>query len=255
MTDKWAKVVISSVSNAIYVSRGMGKVTHTDRPYHGLVLNDKDAARDYFFSDGRVMHTGGNDLFYLPEGSTYFVKNVEPGACYAINFHAQIDSEPFCVRLKNSDSIKKSFKTACDEWRLNDSSFDAAAMRALYDGIYLMQKEERQDYMPNERHRLILPAVEAIHNRFADPGLTVEMLASMCGMSEVYLRKIFIHSFGVSPKEYIIRKRIDYACQLLSFGELKVSQIALMCGYTEPCHFSREFFRRVGVSPSQYLCE
>lgn len=252
MKNDWSKIVILSVSNAIYVARGMGKATHKERPYHGLILNDKDAARDYYFSDGRVMHTDRNELFYLPMGSSYSVRSVEPGACYAINFHADIDDEPFCVRIKNIDSLKKSFKIACDEWRLNLSS-GVAAMRALYEGIYLLQNEGHQDYMPNERHRLIIPAIEAIDARFADPNLTVAELAAMCGMSEVYLRKIFIHSLGASPKEYIIRKRIDYARQLLSLGELEVLEVAGMCGYTEPCHFSREFTKRVGVSPSQYF--
>lgn len=253
MTDKWASVVIQRVSSAVFVSQGTGRANHSDRPYHGLVLNDKDACKDYYFSDGRVMHTHGNELFYLPKGSTYFVKSVARGDCFAINFLADIDDEPFCINLKNNEQLKKSFKTACDEWRMNDDSRQSAAMRALYDAIYLLQKEQSQTYMPNKRHSLILPAIELIERDFTSPSLTVLSLATLCGMSEVYFRKTFLHKFGVSPKEYIIQKRMKYALELLNLGEFEVSQVAILCGYTEPCHFSREFKKRFGKAPKNYI--
>ena len=61
------------------------------------------------------------------------------------------------------------------------------------------------------------------------------------------------HLFGVSPKEYITQKRIEYAKILLSSGDFLVSEVGILCGYAEPCHFSREFSRRVGMIPSRYF--
>ena len=118
---------------------------------------------------------------------------------------------------------------------------------------YLLQKEQKQDYMPSGRSGLISHAIEAIERDFTNPDLTVSNLAALCGISEVYFRKIFIHGFGVSPKEYIIRKRMEYAIQLLELGEFEVSRVAALCGYTEPCHFSREFKKRFGIVPKKYL--
>ena len=46
--------------------------------------------------------------------------------------------------------------------------------------------------------------------------------------------------FGKNPKEYLIEKRMSYAKQLLSSGQFSVSEVAQLCGYFEPCHFSRE---------------
>ncbi|MBR2907733.1 MAG: helix-turn-helix transcriptional regulator [Clostridia bacterium] len=252
MKREWNDVVITDVQIAVYVAPNSGKHIHKNRPLHGLVFNGTGTVRDYCFSDGRVMHTEGGDLFYLPKYSSYYVKTIRQGGCYAINFDADIGDKPFCVKLKNNESLKKSFKTACDEWRSQAPTRYTAAMRALYDALYLVQKEQGQGYMPDERHRLILPAVEAIDLNYADPSLTVAGLAELCGMSEVYFRKIFIHSFGISPKEYMIRKRMDYAKQLLTLGELGISEIAALCGYSEPCHFSREFKKRYGASPKSY---
>jgi AraC-like DNA-binding protein len=66
------------------------------------------------------------------------------------------------------------------------------------------------------------------------------------------LRKIFEKKLGVSPKEYMISLRMEYAKQLLSSGEVGVAEAAQMCGYAEPCHFSREFKKRFGISPKNY---
>lgn len=252
MKKEWTETIITKISLAMYVPSNTGKHIHNDRPYHGFVLNDENSVKDYVFEEGYVLHTYEKSLFYLPKSSSYHVVEINPGGCYAINFDADICDEPFCVKTKSNELLKKDFKLACEEWRIRDLTSQAAAMRALYNSIYLLQKEQKQSYMPNERHRIILPAIESIEHDLADPELTVESLAALCKISEVYFRKIFLHEFGVSPKEYIIQKRMKYALELLALGEFEVSQVATLCGYSEPCHFSREFKKRFGVAPKNY---
>lgn len=252
MKREWDSIVITKIALAVYVAPNSKKHIHKDRPLHGLVLNDEESVKEYCFSDGRVMRTEGGTLFYLPRGSSYYVRTIRQGGCYAINFDADIDDEPFSVELRNRDALQKNFKTACAEWKSNAPSAPSAAMRALYDGIYRMRKEKEREYIPSERQERILPAVERMERAFADCDVTVASLSELCGMSEVYFRKIFLHKFGRSPKEYLIEKRMEYAKQLLSSGQFDVSDVAELCGYAEPCHFSREFKKRVGVSPKEY---
>ncbi|MBQ2772936.1 MAG: helix-turn-helix transcriptional regulator [Clostridia bacterium] len=252
MNEKWEKVTITEIALALHVPEKGGKAVHKNRSFHGLVLNEEGGIKDYCFSDGRVMHTEGGDLFYLPKGSSYYVKTIQSGRCYAINFDAEIDDKPFCCKLKSNESLKKAFREACDAWRMQDPSSRIAAMRALYDGIYRMQKEQQKAYIPSDRLGLIEPAVEAIHQQFADRTLTVASLAKKCDMSEVYFRKLFLHRFGISPKEYLLQKRMEYASQLLALGEFGVSEVAELCGYGEPCYFSRAFKKRFGTSPNNY---
>ena len=61
-----------------------------------------------------------------------------------------------------------------------------------------------------------------------------------------------MQAVGISPKEYMIKKRIEYAKTLLLSGQFSVLETAHLCGYAEACHFSREFARHVGVPPAQY---
>ena len=252
MNEQWKNIIITDISHAIYVPPDSGKHIHNNRPYHGLVLNDASSVKDYVFDDGRIMRTDENALFYLPKGSSYHVERHRSGGCYAINFDSEILDKPFSVSFRNIESLLHNFKAACEAWKSKNDQANLLAMRALYDGIYQMQKEQKKQYISKTRASLIAPAVEKMDRAFTQNDLTVCELAAMCKISEVYFRRLFLNTFGISPKEYIIQKRIEYAKDLLLSGDFSVSEISKMCGYTEPCHFSREFSKRVGASPNQY---
>lgn len=253
MNGQWEKIIITQISYAVYVAPNTGKHVHKDRPFHGLVLNDSDVVRDYCFDNGHVMRTEGNSLFYLPKGSSYHVEQIRNGGCYAINFAADISDDPFCVTPRSVDYLLRNFKAATDAWKSKDPLRIAIAMRALYDAVCTAQKEVYKRYVPKTQRSIIAPAVDIINRNFTDNDLSVSHLAALCGVSEVYFRRLFLNAFGTSPKEYIIQKRIEYAKTLLSSGDFSVSEVASLCGYAEPCHFSREFSKRVGMRPSQYL--
>ena len=262
MNESWNKAVIREVFACIYVPKGSGRVFHTNRPLHGLVLNRLDAERDYLFSDGRVMHTTGGSLFYLPKGSTYEARSLQgeieakmQGACYCINFDADIECEPFSFVCTKYEEVLHDFKVAERSWRENDACRFSLAMRTLYNCIYRIQKERERLYLPNKTQMLLAPAIKRLKEGFAQNSLTVSELSSLCGMSEVYFRRLFMSCYGTSPKEYIIERRISYAKSLLASGDFSVGEVAMLCGYAEPCHFSREFARRTGISPAQFAKE
>jgi len=252
MNDKWKDIIVTQIKLAMYVEPGTGTVIHNNRPLHGLVLNDDDAIKEYTFSDGYVMHTEGSDLFYLPKGSTYKAKSLVRSGCYAINFDADFADEPFIVKFRNAEPLLKSFKEAAKVWRRQSEFKNASVMKYLYDIILQLCEETSEKYIPESNMRIIMPAIDKIHADFTANDINVDELAKLCGISEVYFRRLFLNKFGTTPKEYIIMMRISYAKQLLESKQFTVSQTAALCGYTEPCHFSREFHKHVGVSPSEY---
>ena len=254
MNEKWSTAVVTGIHAAVYVAPGTGHRVHRNRPYHGFVLNDEKSVKDYIFDDGRVMRTEAGALFYLPEGSNYDVKNIVIGGCYAINFYSDnISDEPFCVNLRNNDKVLHSIHNAVNAWKNGDDFRISATMTAVYNIIYQLQKERKKSYVPEERAKILAPALKRIDADFTDKALTVSYLARLCGISEVYLRRLFSLFLGISPKEYIVKKRIDYAATLLKSGDFSVGEVATMCGYSEPCFFSRDFKRRIGSCPKAFL--
>ena len=255
MIDLWKNAVVEKVALAMHVSEGQRKIYHNNRPYHGFVLNEKESVKDYIFSDGTILHTEGECLFYLPKGSSYQVKSLTKTGCYAINFDTlnPIFDKPFSLRFRNTDNLFKIFKTAVDAWQKNVDGAQIITIHSVYEILLALFKEEKRGYAPSSFEKTIAPAVEKIKNSFANAELSVFELAKECNVSEVYLRKLFSSVYGVSPKEYILSLRIERAKQLLSLGDFTVTDVAYLCGYSDPCHFSREFKKRTGVSPSEYL--
>ena len=72
-------------------------------------------------------------------------------------------------------------------------------------------------------------------------------------MSDTYFRKLFKEEFGMSPKQYVIRHRIQHAASLIIAGYYTLEEIAEHCGYNDYKHFSVEFKKLTGVSPSKYV--
>jgi AraC-like DNA-binding protein len=57
---------------------------------------------------------------------------------------------------------------------------------------------------------------------------------------------------GMSPKEYIIKLRLDRSMELLQCTDLSVGEISDIVGYQDPLYFSKLFKRKLGVSPAAY---
>ena len=245
---------VTHIYFATFVPPNMGKAVHTDRAFHGFVLNDPDIKRDYIFEDGIVLHTEGNTLFYLPKGSNYRVKRLEgEGGCYAINFDMDqpLSVAPFMRVLKNAEGVRRSFREAARVFGIGITGL-TVALRSICEILLAGYEEEKRSYVPDSRALKLAPAMEAIHARFFENGLRISELSALCGMSEVYFRRLSLSRYGKSPKDYVTALRIERACRLLSDGGFSTGEIALLCGYAEQAHFSREFKRHVGVSPTDY---
>jgi len=61
--------------------------------------------------------------------------------------------------------------------------------------------------------------------------------------------------FEHSPAEFLLRKRLDYAEQLLSNSNLSIKLIADKCGFDNPVSFAHSFQRENGLSPSRWRTE
>ena len=93
--------------------------------------------------------------------------------------------------------------------------------------------------------------IEHLHSNFAD-NLCTEQLAGMAGLSVSHFERRFRHAFGASPRQYLVRVRVEHAAKLLRETDQTVSEIAHACGFYDHAHFSRSFRRIMNLSPSQY---
>lgn len=76
--------------------------------------------------------------------------------------------------------------------------------------------------------------------------------ARMCNRSLASFKRDFIETFGTPPGRWLMEKRLEYACRLLSQSNKPVFEIALETGFKNLSHFDRVFKKYSGLSPLRY---
>ena len=102
--------------------------------------------------------------------------------------------------------------------------------------------------LPSEAVRTLFDFVEA----HLDQPLRVADLAAVVYLSEHHFLRAFGLVVGQTPHQYVMARRVNRVMQLLKCGDLDVSEIARLTGFSSPSHLSATFRSRVGVSPARW---
>jgi AraC family transcriptional regulator len=85
--------------------------------------------------------------------------------------------------------------------------------------------------------------------------ISIGQLAKECGLSARYFARAFKQSTGVPPHQWLIKRRVDRAKELLQIPDWDLTDIASTCGFVDQSHFTRVFSRIEGNSPGRWRRE
>ena len=85
--------------------------------------------------------------------------------------------------------------------------------------------------------------------------IRLDTLAELSGYSPDHFRHMFKKKTGISPKQYVIQKRIEHAKLLLAAEDASIAYVAQSCGMSDSSQFTLLFKKYVGMSPSQFRRE
>jgi hypothetical protein len=103
-----------------------------------------------------------------------------------------------------------------------------------------------RDTIPPELHRLW----QLVHSAAEDSAESLRHIHLQPNYDS--LRHRFRKAFGCSPREMVLRLKMQRAQQLLSETGLSIKEIASRCGYVRQHEFARAFHQRVGLAPSRW---
>ena len=98
--------------------------------------------------------------------------------------------------------------------------------------------------------RAVARAREFMHARLAE-SITIDMLARQAGIARFPLIRAFTRAHGLPPHAYLLSLRLNEARRLLAAGETPAA-VAAACGFTDQAHLTREFRRRLNITPGAY---
>jgi len=82
--------------------------------------------------------------------------------------------------------------------------------------------------------------------------ITLEQAARRLHLSGDYISHLFTHRIGIHFPDFINDLRVEHVCSLLTPG-CSVTEVAYESGFSSIRSFNRNFRRRMGTSPSEYI--
>ncbi|WP_256710614.1 AraC family transcriptional regulator [Paenibacillus sp. FSL H8-0548] len=83
-------------------------------------------------------------------------------------------------------------------------------------------------------------------------NISIAHVAKELNMSRSQCTKLFTKVYGLSPRQYISRRKLMLAKELLVTSYLPISEISERLGFQSSSHFSRQFRRWTGHSPTAF---
>lgn len=163
--------------------------------------------------------------------------------------HTYYGTELELFRPKDTEEYRILFEEAYTVWQTGAPDRKWEVSRILCEIFALAYRECKRETVG---HALLDRAVAYIDQNYCRPDLTVAEVAEKLFVSEVYLRRLFQKKYTASPKQYILRRRLDRAVSLLETRYYTVAEVAELSGFADPRHFSTVFKQNFGSSPSVY---
>lgn len=234
-----------------------------------FVIHVVTDGRGKLVKNGRVFNMGKGDAFILyPGEENYYQADVrEPWTYMWIGFHGLYAE----AMMENTGFSRECPVIACPDpheicahmetmLRFTALTYvnELIRMRELYSILVILSREPGENSGENGRggrrdldHGYVQTAVNLLISSYGKQ-IRVSDVARAVGISRNYLDEIFKKEMGVSPKEFLMKYRIEKASSLLASTSNPIGLIAEEVGYSDPMTFSKVFRSRRGMSPTEY---
>lgn len=141
-----------------------------------------------------------------------------------------------------AEPLRQAFEQLCTILRAAGRQRGLDASATLYPLLMQVRKSQR---------------AQAISSQGLDAALAgnprdVAAMARAVGMSKFHFARRFHAAVGVTPWQYVLRRRLQRARELLAGTDLMIKEIAIECGFNDPNYFSRLFQREYGCTARQF---
>lgn len=240
--------IVFQILDIFYLEHGRAKISNRNRNFDALSYRYE--ADTVIESNGKVTELIDNTICYFPSEANY-IRTTKKDKLIVIhfksfNYHSN-EIEYFIP--ENPEKYARLFEKILDCWTKKPISYKhnaSAILSSIFAELY------KDNFPAHNSHSKIYQSVRYIEKNFFKKDFSLRTAAEKSLMSDTYFRKLFKNEFNISPKKYVINLRINHAASLITSGYFTLQEIAEKCGYDDYKHFSAEFKKITGVSPSKY---
>lgn len=250
-TDFFTDLVIQRVVcvNNVYTQKNAG-TRRVVRERSAIIF--KYEGETVYTCGGKTILSNRQNLVVLPAGCSYDWRCTTQGHFYDIEFDSnRTDEHIYRFPVSDGTPFVSLFRRAENAAAAAKTSRALNLLSGVYGILAKLAESTEKAYVSGDIRTKIAPAAEYMHTHLAD-RLSNRQLAEVCGLSEVYFRKLFTAAYGCSPIRYAANLRISKAKEILDGDYSRISDVARTLGYETICDFSRAFKTACGISPSAY---
>lgn len=105
----------------------------------------------------------------------------------------------------------------------------------------------------DDRRRIgrVIDYIEA----FISKDISLTDLALVAGRSKFHFSRLFKAAVGITPHQYLMKRRVERATYALKNRSLSIADVALTYGFADQTHFTRNFKKMMGITPGEFRRE
>jgi len=212
------------------------------RPY--AALSFRDSGTGTFKIGNKILHTKPGDVLFIPSDVSYEVE-YSTSESIVVNMAYCNYSEAEVFELQPKSDVAVLFFRLLAEWQEHHSFNRTKA------AVYTILERIREYNKTKIENTALSECIQYIELHFCDAELDIKSICDARFLSRSNLYRLFVNYFSMSPKQYIIKLRMNKALTLLVESDLSIKEISSICGFSDDKYFSRVFKNTYGYPPSQ----
>lgn len=174
-------------------------------------------------SEGMILATAGGEKFRLGKGEGLFI---------------------------NAGVLHGDWPLNAGSCRLHSMVFHPRLVGGNPDSVFWQKYLQPLLTDPSRPCAVLRPTVDWQHEAIED--ISVEQVASSASISPSECLRCFHDMIGTTPNQYLRDQRARRAAELLCGTGLRVTEIAMQCGFQDASYFARAFRQVYGCGPTEY---
>jgi len=131
--------------------------------------------------------------------------------------------------------------------------FEQSGSLELYSLLFsLLHQLPSKAWKNRKLDKRILQGIRHMEHDIRNTEISNKKLAETGGMSVNAYARLFKEQTGYPPRKYLLRMRVEKACNLLHHSDFSIEQIASECGFSDRYYFTRIFTKTMKVAPGTY---